>query len=110
MNEKPPSYEQAVLESKKYVKPVLVQPNAGRYVHKIPEEIQPGIPSRQFIIMEKCPACGVSYFYLVSEALKFRRFPVNAQWSDRVTKPLRSFSDIETFLDFLNAFVCIKII
>jgi len=58
MNEKPPSYEQAVLESKKYVKPVLVQPNAGRYVHKIPEEIQPGIPSRQFIIMEKCPACG----------------------------------------------------
>ena len=77
MNEKPPSYEQAVLESKKYVKPVLVQPNAGRYVHKIPEEIQPGIPSRQFIIMEKCPACGVSYFYLVSEALKFRRFPVN---------------------------------
>ena len=27
-----------------------------------------------------------------------------AQWSDRVTKPLWSFSNIETFLDFLNAF------
>ena len=24
------------------------------------------------------------------------------QWSDRVTKPLWSFSNIETFLDFLN--------
>ena len=33
-----------------------------------------------------------------------------AQWSDRVTKPLRSFSNIETFLDFLNAFGFGKII
>lgn len=39
------------------LKPTLVQPN--RYVHQIPEEIQPGLPLRQFIIMEKCPACGV---------------------------------------------------
>ena len=27
-----------------------------------------------------------------------------AQWLDRVTKPLRAFSNIETFLDFLNTF------
>ena len=33
-------------------------------------------------------------------------FSSSAQWSDRVTKPLRSFSNIETFLDFLNAFEC----
>ena len=33
-----------------------------------------------------------------------------AQWSDRVTKPLRSLSNIETFLDFLNAFGYRKII
>ena len=32
---------------------------SGRFIHQIPEEIQPGIPSRQFIIIEKCPACGV---------------------------------------------------
>ena len=37
-------------------------------------------------------------------------FKSKAQWSDRVTKPLRSFSNIETFLDFLNAFGFRKII
>ena len=34
----------------------------------------------------------------------------SAQWSDRVTKPFRSFSNIETFLDILNAFGYKKII
>ena len=34
----------------------------------------------------------------------------SSQWSDRVTKLLRSFCNIETFLDFLNAFGYRKII
>ena len=31
-------------------------------VHQIPDEIQPGIPIRQFIIIDCCPACRVSTY------------------------------------------------
>lgn len=42
-------------------KPSLVQPIYDKSaVQQIPPEIQPGLPLRQFIIMERCPACGVS--------------------------------------------------
>ena len=55
-----PSYEEATKDRLLLI-PTLVQPGSGRYIHQIPDEIQPGIPSRQFIIIEKCPACGVSF-------------------------------------------------
>ena len=55
-----PSYEEATKnQNVTILKATLVQPSSGRFIHSIPDEIQPGIPSRQFIIIEKCPACGV---------------------------------------------------
>lgn len=43
-------------------KPSLVQPVFDKdLAHQIPPEIQPGLPLRQFIIMERCPACGVTF-------------------------------------------------
>ena len=42
--------------------PILIQPKSGRQIHKIPDEIQPAsIPLRQFIIIDRCPACQVNY-------------------------------------------------
>ena len=59
-----PSYEEATKNQNiTILKATLVQPSSGRFIHHIPDEIQPGIPSRQFIIMEKCPACGVRFIF-----------------------------------------------
>ena len=57
-----PSYEEDTKNQNiTILKATLVQPSSGRFIYHIPDEIQPGIPSRQFIIMEKCPACGVRF-------------------------------------------------
>ena len=51
-------------------------------------------------ILVKKPKCNLAFF-IPNPCLQNA---LNAQWLDRVTKPHRSFSNIETFLHFLNAF------